>query len=224
MDAYLTLLINGSDSAYVDAIAMLATKVWVWIPLYCVILLAVLRNFDRRRAMIIIAALIFTVVICDQVASSIFKPLVCRLRPSHDPELAGLIDIVDGYKGGRYGFFSSHAANTMGITTLLGLLLRQRVTIFALAFWSLLNCWTRVYLGLHFVGDITVGLIFGAIVGYLVYLALIQSPNLLKYEAVPQKEATTTGETPIVTLWLDRYCIPTAFLIIFMIIAVVAYL
>lgn len=222
MDAYLTLLINGSDSAYVDGIAMLATKVWVWLPLYCAILFTVMRNFKRRNALIVIAALVLTVVICDQVASSIFKPLVCRLRPSHDPELAGLIDLVDGYRGGRYGFFSSHAANTMGITMLLGLLLQHRITIASLAFWSLLNCWTRVYLGLHFVGDIVTGLVFGAIVGSLIYYSIRHFSNILKCDMNSQSKKSEHAEHSKVSLWLQQYCIPTTFFVTLLIIAVVA--
>ena len=80
-----------------------------------------------------------------------------------------LVDTVDGYRGGNYGFFSAHASNTFSIALFFSLLFRQRLfTVFAVA-WSLTNCWTRLYLGVHYPGDILVGLMWGALVGFGIY-------------------------------------------------------
>lgn len=174
MDATLTLLLNGSENLYLDSIAMLATKAWVWLPLYCAIFYVLVREHDFRTFIYLVFGLAVTILLCDQVSSSIVKPLVARPRPSHAPEIAHLVDVVNGYRGGSYGFFSSHAANTMGITTYLSLSFRHRRTTFTLGAWTLLNCWTRVYLGVHYVGDIMVGLLFGAIVGWAMHEALKQ--------------------------------------------------
>jgi undecaprenyl-diphosphatase len=98
------------------------------------------------------------------------KPLVARWRPTHDPQIGALVDVVDGYRGGRFGFFSAHACNTFSIAVFFSLLVRSRLLTIALLFWSLTNCWTRLYLGVHFPGDILVGLLWGAVVGASVYL------------------------------------------------------
>ena len=94
---------------------------------------------------------------------------MARWRPTHDPQIGTLVDIVDGYRGGKYGFFSSHAANTMSIAVYFIWMVRSRRLSIALVIWSLLNCWTRMYLGVHFPGDIMVGLLWGVAVGTGVY-------------------------------------------------------
>jgi len=94
---------------------------------------------------------------------------VGRWRPTRDPEIGLLVDIVDGYRGGDYGFFSAHAANTFSIAIFFSWLVRSRLLTVALVLWSLTNCWTRLYLGVHFPGDILVGLCWGGLVGTGVY-------------------------------------------------------
>ena len=81
-----------------------------------------------------------------------------------------MVDVVDRYRGGSYGFFSAHAVNTFSLAVFFSLLVRSRLLTTALVAWSLLNCWTRVYLGVHFPGDILCGLLWGGIGGTLVYL------------------------------------------------------
>jgi len=97
------------------------------------------------------------------------KSLVARWRPTHDPQIGALVDVVDGYRGGKYGFFSAHACNTMSIATYFCWIARSRRLSITLVIWSLVNCWTRLYLGVHFPGDILVGLIWGVTVGTGVY-------------------------------------------------------
>ena len=80
-----------------------------------------------------------------------------------------LVDVVNDYRGGKYGFFSSHAANTFAVATFMSLLVRYRAFTLTLVSWALLNCWSRVYLGVHYVGDIAAGILWGLFVGYAVY-------------------------------------------------------
>lgn len=168
-DTQLTLLFNGSDSIWLDNFAMFCTKPWVWVPLYAALIYNLIRHVKRPTLWYFLCGAVLCVLICDQVSSSIVKPLVCRPRPTHDPDIMSLIDTVNNYRGGQYGFFSSHAANTMSIAVFMSMIIRQRITTISLFFWSLLNCWTRLYLGVHFVGDILVGLAFGACVGFTIY-------------------------------------------------------
>ena len=169
IDTRLTLLLNGSDSEMLDAIAVTATKTSTWIPLGILLLYVLMRMKDWKNALLVILCVAIAITLADQMASGIFKPLVARLRPSHNPELQGVIDLVGDYRGGRYGFFSSHAANTCAVAVFLSLLFRKRVFTVAICSWAMINSWTRLYLGVHYVGDIMVGLIWGAFVGWMVF-------------------------------------------------------
>lgn len=169
IDTWLTLLLNGSDSVMLDTIAVTATKTSTWIPLGIVLLYVLIRMKDWKNALLVILCVAIAITLADQMASGIFKPLVARPRPSHNPELQGVIDIVGDYRGGRYGFFSSHAANTCAVAVFLSLLFRKRIFTIAICSWAMVNSWTRLYLGVHYVGDIMVGLIWGALVGWIVF-------------------------------------------------------
>lgn len=169
IDTRLTLFLNGSDSEMLDAIAVTATKTSTWIPLGILLLYVLMRMKDWKNALLVIMCVAIAITLADQMASGIFKPLVARLRPSHNPELQGVIDLVGDYRGGRYGFFSSHAANTCAVAVFLSLLFRKRIFSIAICSWAMVNSWTRLYLGVHYVGDITVGLLWGALVGWMVF-------------------------------------------------------
>ena len=152
-----------------DGVAWNATQTWVWIPLFLIILYTLFREHDLRHFFFLLALLLLSVVIADQVTSSIFKPWIARWRPTHNPQIAQWVDIVNGYRGGLYGFFSSHAANTATLATTLSLLFQNRRTSLSLSSWVLLNCWTRIYLGVHYFGDLLVGLLLGILLGGLAY-------------------------------------------------------
>lgn len=169
IDTQLTLFLNGSDSVMLDAIAVTATKTGTWIPLGILLLYVLMRMKNWKNALLVILCVGIAITLADQMASGIFKPLVARLRPSHTPELQGVIDLVGDYRGGRYGFFSSHAANTCAVAVFFSLLFRKRVFTVAICSWAMVNSWTRLYLGVHYVGDIMVGLIWGAFVGWIVF-------------------------------------------------------
>lgn len=169
IDSALTLFLNGSENVYIDGVAMIATKAWIWIGFYLSILYVVFREHNMRQFIALLFGILLCVLIADQVSSGIVKPLVARFRPTHSPEIAHLTDPVCGYRGGLYGFFSSHASNTMAIAIFLSLVFRKKITTYTLIIWSLLNCWTRLYLGVHYCSDILVGLAFGVLTGCIVY-------------------------------------------------------
>lgn len=170
LDRTLTLALNGSASLYLDHLAWLSTKTITWLPLVLVLVFVLLRNNDWRRTISIVLFLGLAILLADQMASGICKPFFARYRPSQNPELIHYIDVVRGYRGGSYGFFSSHAANTMAVATFLILLVRSTTLGAYLYSWVALNCWTRVYLGVHYVGDLLTGLLWGGIVGWITYL------------------------------------------------------
>ena len=170
IDRELLLGINGSDSLYLDRLVRTLTNGLTWIPLYLSLFYMVMKNNDNfRRLLLVLGGAGLCILLAGTVDDVIVKPLVARWRPTHDPQIGILVDIVDGYRGGKYGFFSAHASNTMSIATYFCWLARSRRLSIALVIWSLVNCWTRMYLGVHFPGDILVGLIWGITVGTGVY-------------------------------------------------------
>jgi len=122
-----------------------------------------------RNVLLILAGAGLCVLLAGTVDDSIVKPLVARWRPTHDPQIGHLVDVVNNYRGGNYGFFSAHASNTFSIALYFCLLVRHRWLQVGLVTYSLVNCWTRLYLGVHYPGDIFVGLLWGTIVAVSVY-------------------------------------------------------
>lgn len=169
-DKQLLLAINGSDSLFVDGLAVALTTAATWIPLYLALFFLVLRNNENmRQILLIVGCAALCVVLAGTVDDTIVKPGVARLRPTHDLQIGMAVDVVDGYRGGSYGFFSAHAANTFSIAVFFSLLVRSGILSFLLVLWSLVNCWTRMYLGVHFPGDILCGLLWGGLSGTAVY-------------------------------------------------------
>jgi undecaprenyl-diphosphatase len=170
LDRQLLLAVNGSDSLYLDRVVVTLTHAATWIPLYLALFYMVLKNNDNfRRLLLVLGGVAMCYLLAGAVDDGIVKPMVARWRPTHDPQIGMLVDIVDGYRGGRYGFFSAHASNTMCIATFFCWLARSRRLSVTLVTWSLINCWTRMYLGVHFPGDILVGVLWGFCVGTGVY-------------------------------------------------------
>lgn len=170
LDRQLLLAVNGSDSLYLDRVVVTLTHAATWIPLYLALFYMVLKNNDNfRRLLLVLGGVAVCYLLAGAVDDGIVKPMVARWRPTHDPQIGMLVDIVDGYRGGRYGFFSAHASNTMCIATFFCWLARSRRLSVTLVTWSLINCWTRMYLGVHFPGDILVGVLWGFCVGTGVY-------------------------------------------------------
>ena len=170
LDKQWLLAVNGSDSLFLDRVGHVLTTALTWLPLYLSLFYIVLRNNENfRKVLCVLAGAGLCVLLAGTVDDLIVKPTVARWRPTHDPEIGLLVDIVDGYRGGKYGFFSAHACNTFSIAIFFCWLVRSWALSFTLVIWSLTNCWTRLYLGVHFPGDILVGLIWGFIVGTSVY-------------------------------------------------------
>ena len=168
-DKQLLLALNGSDSIYCDHFMRTHTGLLVWVPFFIALLYVIIKNNKWKEALLIVVMVGLTVLLADRISSGIFKPLFHRFRPTHDPSIMDLVDVVNNYRGGKYGFISSHAANSIGIATFLSLVFRRKVMAFALFFWAIMHSYTRIYLGVHFPGDILCGAIVGALIGWGVY-------------------------------------------------------
>jgi undecaprenyl-diphosphatase len=168
-DRLATLSVNGSGSLFWDSVASLYTSVYVWIPLALVAVFLIIRNVNPHRILLVLFLLAVTVLLCDQLSSSVCKPLFHRLRPTHDPNILNMVDTVNGYRGGLYGFFSGHAANSFGLAMFFVLLVKHRWFSLSVLIWAFLNSIIRTYLGVHFVGDIVVGAVTGMLIGSITY-------------------------------------------------------
>lgn len=163
---------NSSSSLFYDNFAQVLTNGLTWIPLYLALIYLVIKNNETMTQIsLAIGCVLLCVALSGGVDDLIVKPLVGRLRPTYDPMVKYSIDIVDGlHGGGQYSFFSAHAANTFTIAMFFALMVRSRLLSGGLFAWSLVNCWTRLYLGVHYPSDILVGLLWGGVVATVVYL------------------------------------------------------
>ncbi len=142
----------------------------------------------------VVLSVALVIFLADRVSSGVFKPLFHRFRPSHEPTLEGLVHLVNGYAGGRYGFISSHAANTFGVATFLGLLMRSSRMTTVLFCWACLSSYSRIYLGVHYPFDILAGATWGCIAGTSVYaLHRYLSRKYASSNATWSYKTTTSG-------------------------------
>ena len=168
IDADALLAINGLNDAFQDALWWMVSAKWSSVLLLLAVLWILLHQ-NRRHALLLLATFALAVLVADQVSSGLIKHLVERLRPTHDPSLENTVHVINGYRGGMYGFVSSHAANSFAVATLLSFVMRQRLVAFSLFTWALLQCYSRMYLGVHYPGDILGGILVGLLVGWLAW-------------------------------------------------------
>ena len=171
MDMQELSLFNGSDNIMLDQMVQILTSGLTWIPLYVMLFFVVMRNNETMgQIALVVGSAIFCVLFADGLVDGIIKQLAERWRPSNDPTFKYMVQVVDDIRPKGYSFCSAHAANTMSLAVFFSLLIRSKMLTITLVIWSLINCWTRLYLGVHYPSDILCGMIIGIIVGILVYL------------------------------------------------------
>jgi undecaprenyl-diphosphatase len=167
IDQQLLLFLNSLNSPYWDKVMWIISGRLTWVPLYLAILYVL--SFRYRRKMYILVLMIAITVAGGDRLSVLIKNTVRRPRPCHELLLEGKVHIVNGRCGGMFGFVSSHAANAFSVALLSILLIRKKWFTIAMIFWALLVGYSRIYLGVHYPGDVLFGSLLGALVGWSVY-------------------------------------------------------
>ena len=162
VDQNLLLYLNGFHNTFADYFMSTFTGKWIWVPMYASILYVLLKNFNWKITLCCLAAIALTITFADQVCAGLIRPVVERLRPAN-PEnpISDLVHVVNNYRGGRYGFPSCHASNSFGLAFFLVFLFRKQWLSLFILLWATLNCYTRIYLGVHYPGDLIVGAVIG---------------------------------------------------------------
>jgi undecaprenyl-diphosphatase len=188
-DKKLFVALNGMHHPVIDPVMYYLSDKYIWIPLYLFLLFIILKEY-RNDSWAPLLGILIMIVLSDQINTSVLKPLVQRLRPTHDMSLKDMVHIVHGYTGGKFGFASSHASNTFALATFFWVLFREkRKWVVSLFLWAVLVSYSRIYLGVHFPGDVIVGIIIGVLSALL---GLKVSGALLKWS---YKRRESTGAT-----------------------------
>lgn len=167
IDQQLFLFLNSLNSPFWDKMMVIISGRLTWVPLYLAIL-AMLTFRYRRKMYVLILMIAITVAAGDRL-SVLIKNTIKRPRPCHEQLLEGKVHIVNGKCGGKYGFVSSHATNAFSVALLSLLLIRKRSFSIAMIFWASLVGYSRIYLGVHYPGDVFLGSLLGALIGWAVY-------------------------------------------------------
>lgn len=170
IDEYILYWFNGSNSLFEDGLVSLLTSGMTWIPLYIALFYLVMKNNDTMgQIMLIVGSIILCIILTGGIDDIFIKPWIGRVRPCNDPDINAHLNLITGQVESGFSFFSAHAANTMSLAVFLCLLIKDSIFKIVMIGWSLLNGWSRLYLGVHFPSDVLFGFLYGAVIGILIF-------------------------------------------------------
>lgn len=178
LDQQFFLFLNSLHTSFLDPVMYALSGKLIWAPLYAAILTFIAIR-EKRKFWLILLFVLIAVILADQ-SSNLIKFAVKRYRPCHEPALEGLVYTIKNSCGGAYGFVSSHAANSFNVALISLLFIKKRwFTVFILI-WAAVIGYSRIYLGVHYPGDVICGSLLGALVGWSVYRSYIYFADRLK--------------------------------------------
>jgi undecaprenyl-diphosphatase len=180
-DKELFLMINGHHNAVWDVVMYWLSNRLIWIPLYLIFLFLIIRKY-RWYSILIIVFTTILITASDQTSVHLFKDVFHRLRPCHDPSLEGMVHLVRNHCGGEYGFVSSHAVNMFALSIFLIHFLGNRIFTPLILIWAAVICYSRVYLGVHFPGDVIVGALAGSLIGLIIGQICLRLCRVMGYK------------------------------------------
>lgn len=173
-DRELFLFLNNLGTDSWDGFWMFYTTKFNWIPFYAILLFLLFKSLTKKTFIYSLFVITLMIVFTDQI-TNVFKDGFERLRPCYDEEIRDLMRLVRSTCGGKFGYFSGHASNSMAVAVFSGLVLKNRYKylVFLLLLWSALMAYSRIYIGVHFPLDAISGMLFGGFSGWLFYKLLI---------------------------------------------------
>jgi len=168
IDTELFLILNPIGHPYLDNIMWLISKTNFLIPFFLILSIFIILKF-KKQSIIILLSIALTIVLSDRISSGLIKKMK-RPRPTHEMTLEGKILTVNNYKGGKYGFVSSHAANSFALAFFISLIFRRKWISLSIFFWAIIVSYSRIYLGVHYPADIIGGAIVGILCAFISYI------------------------------------------------------
>lgn len=170
IDARLLLIVNGAHSPFFDSVMWCISGRWIWVPFYVVLAYLLFRRMSWKRASICLVTIGLIILAADQTCATLIRPEIGRLRPANlNNPLSSFVHVVNGYRGGRYGFPSCHAANTFALAVFMSLVIRHKWFTVMMFSWAFVVSYSRMYLGVHYFGDLFCGATIGSLFAVLFY-------------------------------------------------------
>ncbi len=182
IDTELFLFLNGIHSSFWDTVMYYFSAKTPWIPLYLAVAFFIFKKFKLKKGIVIMIFFALLITMADQISVKMFKNVFERLRPCHNPQIQHLVHTLN-HCGGQFGFVSSHAANSFAFAVFSLLILRAKWYTYGILLWAFLVSYSRVYLGVHYPGDIIFGALLGAIIAiflFIIYQLLFKKVKVLK--------------------------------------------
>lgn len=170
IDARLLLIVNGAHRPFFDSVMWCISGRWIWVPFYAVLAYLLFRRMSWKRASICLVTIGLIILAADQTCATLIRPEIGRLRPANlNNPLSSFVHVVNGYRGGRYGFPSCHAANTFALAVFMSLVIRHKWFTVMMFSWAFIVSYSRMYLGVHYFGDLFCGATIGSLFAVLFY-------------------------------------------------------
>lgn len=166
LDKKAFLFLNSLHNPFFDKIMWHISGKIEWVPLYLIILYYMIKTY-RLKSIYFIVIIVLLITLTDQLSVILFKNTIKRLRPCHEPSIMNLVHVVNNHCGGMYGFISNHASNSFALAMYISSLFNKKIFKVLIFIWAIIVAYSRIYLGVHYPGDVIGGAIFGMLLAYL---------------------------------------------------------